>query len=166
MKTLILFNCLVFATALQIFAQGTTEERKDLHDLIEIRRSKFESYSHSLEQKSGIFGNKTKRDMQLSNEVLSEIVETDNRIISLLNHVVNFRSYEKVNNTYDLIERNEQVQNLERATDTLIKQVDKLTISNAAYKTKTIRLKWSVYGLLLVLLWMFIQNWRNRTAGR
>src|SRR6185369_7534982 len=112
MKTLILFSCLAFAASMQILAQGTTEERKDLHDLIDIRRSKFESYSHSLEKKSGIFGNKTKRDMQLSNEVLSEIVETDNRIISLLNHVVNFRSYEKVNNTYDLIERNEQVQNL------------------------------------------------------
>ena len=166
MKLIIFLGWFLSLISFQVFPQGTPGDRKDLHDLIEIRRKKFESYSRSLERKSGFFGNKTKKDLQHSNDVLSEIVETDNRIISLLNHVVDFRNYQKVNNTYDLFERNEQVQNLQHATDTLTKQVDALAISNAALKSKTRKLKWGVYGLSFLLVWLLIQRFRKKTAGR
>ena len=161
MKKIILICLIAIVIPLQFFAQGTISERKDLHDLIELRRKKFEAYSYSLEKKSGFFGNKTKKDMQHSIDVLSEIVETDNRIISTLNHVVDFRNYEKVTNTYDLHDRNEEVQSLQRATDTLTKQLDALAISHAALKSKTRNFRWGFYLVTIALIWIVVRNWRK-----
>ena len=69
--------------------------RKQLQELLINRHQKFDSYSKSLEQHSGIFGNKTKNDIRESNHVLIDIVKTDNHIIQALNRVVDFRNYEK-----------------------------------------------------------------------
>ena len=162
MKKIILALFLV-VNSLQLVAQGSITDRKDLHDLIDIRRKKFEAYSRSLEKRSGFFGNKTKKDMQHSNDVLSEIVETDNRIISQLNHVVDFRNFEKTTNNYDLHDRNEQLENLQHATDTLTKQVDALAITNASFKSKTRKLRWAIYGLSLLLILLLIQNRRIKS---
>src|SRR5258707_608389 len=113
MKKSFLILVLSCLNSLLSSAQGTIEERKDLHDLLEMRRNRFDAYSHSLEKKSGFFGNKTKKDMQHSIEVLAAIVETDNRIISSLNHVIDFRNYQKVNTNYDRFQNEERLSNLQ-----------------------------------------------------
>lgn len=142
MKIILLAFLLSVPLPYSAFSQGTPDERKDLYDLLNTRRQKFEAYSYSLEKKSGFFGNKTKKDVQHTVEVLTEIIETDNRIIGSLNHVINFKSFEKVNSTYNQMESDERITNLRRATDTLTKQVDALSVSYAAMKSKTGRLKW------------------------
>ncbi len=147
------FSSVITSTA---YGQGT--DRKDLHDLVEVRRQKFDSYSHSLEKRSGIFGNKTKKDLERSNAVLIEIVETDNRIIGLLNRVIDFKSYEKVNRNYDWLQNNDQVNNLRLATDTLTKQVDTLAIVNASLKSKTKKLRWLAYILSGLLVWSLVSR--------
>ena len=98
-------------------------EKKKLYDLLEQRKQRFNSYSSSIEKRSGIFGNKTKKDIQQSNEILREIVRTDNDIINVLNRAVDFKTYEKVNLNYNVNENSQQLENLTRATDTLEKQV-------------------------------------------
>ncbi len=153
---------------LQTMAQGSSTDRKELHDLIDIRRARFEAYSGSLEKKSGFFGNKTKKDMQKTMDALSEIIETDNRIISSLNHVVDFRSYQKVNTNYDMLKNNEQLSNLQHATDTLVKQLDALLLTNAKLKSKIRRFQWTGYSLLFFLLtYLFIlvrKKYRKQNA--
>ncbi len=156
-----LFLCFI---VFQNFAAGQNTDRKDLHDLIDLRREKFDSYSRSIEKKSGFFGNKTKKDIQHSNDVLTEIVETDNRIIGLLNRVVDFKSYEKVNRNYDLLQNDERLNNLRQATDTLTKQVDTLVITNASLKSKTKKLQWLLFILSALLIWSLVSRRRKKVS--
>lgn len=134
----------------------------DLQHFIEIRRSKFDAYSRSLEKRSGIFGNKTKKDLLKSHDALADIVETDNRIIGLLNQKIDFKKYEKTKSNYDFFESNEQIQKLQLATDTLAKQVDFLTASNVSLKRKATLLKWTVYILGGLFLLLFLQKWKRK----
>jgi len=147
MKIIFFAILLLGLTPSASFSQVTGEERQDLIDLLNKRREKFEAYSHSLEKKSGIFGNKTKKDVQNSVEALTEIVETDNRIIGSLNHLISYKSYEKVNRTYNQMESEERITNLRRASDTLTAQVDMLAVKYASMKSKAGRLRWLNYIL-------------------
>jgi len=159
-KNLLILSFFAFSLFTSL-TKGQSADRKDLHDLVELRREKFDAYSHSLEKRSGIFGNKTKKDLEHSNAVLSEIVETDNRIISTLNRVIDFKSYEKVNRNYDWLQNNDQLDNLKHATDTLTKQVDTLAIVNASLKSKTKRLRWLTYILSALLIWSLVSRRRR-----
>src|SRR6478736_3298015 len=85
------------ATALsQQKTQDRTADRAELQKLLEERQKKFSAYSESLRKRSGFFGGKSKADIQRSNEVLRDIIESDNKIMSVLNRVVDFKTYEKV----------------------------------------------------------------------
>lgn len=137
--------------------QDRTADRAELHQLLMERQKKFDAYTTSLKKRSGIFGGKTKVDMQRSNEVLTDIIESDNKIISVLNRVVNFKTYEKVNMNYELLSCNERVGNLQRAVDVLNKQVNSLTSSNEAVQKKAgnYKLLASFFGILLLVLLVF-----------
>ena len=157
-KKIILFIfCLA---AFQLFAQDKTAERQELRNLLQERKEKFDAYTTSLEKRSGIFGSKTKNDMQRSNEVLTEIVRTDNRIISTLNRVADFKTFEKANMNYDLIQCQQQLNNLRHSVDTLNKQVSMLTVFNTGLKSKTRNLQWLVYGFLFLIIVLLIRKRR------
>jgi len=161
MKKKIVLTVALVLFSLKNYSQDISVDKKELHDLLESRKQKFGSYSSSLSKRSGIFGNKTKRDIQKSNEVLIDIVKTDNMIISSLNRVVDFRNFEKTNMNYDIRQRDDELQNLRKASDTLAKQVDVLTLSNAKGKSQIKRLRWSVY-LLSALVIFFYFYFRKR----
>ena len=132
-------------------------ERKRLYELLEVRRQKFEAYSESIEKRSGIFGNKTKRDMQKSNEVLTEIVRTDNNIIKVLNRAVDFKDYERVNLSQEVGENTQQMDNLLHATDTLEKQLTKLKHNYTSLKSESQWMKIFNRALIFaVLLLVFL----------
>jgi hypothetical protein len=126
------------------------KDRKDLQNLLLERSQKFDTFTSSLEKRSGIFGNKTKKDIGRSNEVLIEIVKTDNRIISTLNRVIDFRNFEKTNMNYDVMQQNQNHDNLLHATDTLSKQVTALTAVNKSLKTKSQKLQWLSWLLFIL----------------
>ena len=126
--------------------------RKELQQLLLDRQLKFASYSKSLEQRSGIFGIKTKNDIKESNQVLINLVKTDNHIIEVLNRVVDFRNYEKVTMNYDIIENKHHLKNLLQATDTLSKQVIALADSNSELKSKNKKIMGIIYFLSFLLI--------------
>lgn len=82
-----------------LFAQSDTSaystQRKKINLLLEDRSAKFSQYDNSLTRKSGIFGLKTKRDMQASNDILTQIVITDNNIFSELKILLDYKDFEK-----------------------------------------------------------------------
>lgn len=138
--------------------QDRTADRAELQKLLEERQKKFNAYSESLKKHSGFFGGKTKADMQRSNGVLRDIIETDNRMISVLNRVVDFRTFEKVNMNYDLLSCNERVENLQRAVDALNKRVTTFASDNEDLKKKagTLRVLSTVFGIFVLVLLVFI----------
>ena len=145
---LLLFGSLVNYS----FGQVDMMERKKLYELLEQRKLKFDDYSNSLERKTGLFGNKTKKDMQASNDVLREIVKTDNQIISVLNRAIDFKSFEKVNLNYTEKENSSQLNNLLQASDTLSKQVQSLTDKNKKMNTQLLWYKIANRSLLLLMI--------------
>lgn len=96
MSKLILFfffiNSPLFA---QIDTSAYNTQRKKINLLLEDRSAKFSRYDNSLTKKSGIFGLKTKRDMQASNDILTQIVVTDNNIFSELKILLDYKDFEK-----------------------------------------------------------------------
>jgi hypothetical protein len=142
--------------------QGSIKDRKDLQVLLEERREKFDSYTSSLEKRSGIFGNKTKKDILASNEVLINIVQTDNHIISTLYRVIDLKNFEKSNRNYDVVMQGQNYENLLHATDTLSKQIDILKISNKTWKGKAIKFQVLFYITFALIILMLINKWRKK----
>ena len=143
-------------------AQNDMMEKKKLYDLLEQRKQRFNSYSSSIEKRSGIFGNKTKKDLQQSNEILREVVRTDNDIINVLNRAVDFKTYEKVNLNYNVNENSQQLENLTRATDTLEKQVMFLKKENTTLQEDAKWAKAKIITLLIALMIMILFIRRKR----
>jgi hypothetical protein len=82
-----------------VFAQSDSSayeaQRKRINQLLIERSSKFGQYENSLGKRTGIFGLKTKKDMQFSNEILRQIVLTDNDIFSELKILLDYKDLEK-----------------------------------------------------------------------
>ncbi len=158
---------LVYLFSFQSIAQSTNVEREQLIKLLEERRTKFDAYAVAAEKHSGIFGNKTKKDMQKSNEVLTEIVETDNRIISVLNRTVDFKNFEKTNLNYNVQENSDRISNLLHSVDTLQKQLLKIKTDKTVLDKKNDRFRYFTLiaaALVSVLFIFFILRKRNSST--
>ncbi|HYK76245.1 MAG TPA: hypothetical protein VEV16_04655 [Daejeonella sp.] len=70
-------------------------QRRKINQLMDDRSAKFGQYAYSLEQRTGIFGLKTKKDMQHSINILTEIVQTDNHIFKELKILLDYKDLEK-----------------------------------------------------------------------
>lgn len=96
MKKLILFLCLLFI-ATQTFAQQTDSlayqlQRKKVNDLLGKRSITFNQYFQSLDRHTGIFGLQTKKDIRRSDEILMDIVKTDNAVFKELKVLLDYRT--------------------------------------------------------------------------
>ena len=164
-----IFTILFFATLIsfKVSAQSTPVDRQQLMKLLEERRSKFDAYAASIEKHSGFFGNKTKKDMQQSNEVLTEIVQTDNRIISVLNRTVDFKNYEKVNLNYDVQSHADRVNNLLHSVDTLQKQVVALNTNKSNLDKRVQHFKFIIFlfATFAVGLFFLLIRKRKKSSG-
>lgn len=88
-----------FLTVFQLIAQNDSSayqtQRIKINKLLDQRSERFGQYENSLGTRSGIFGLKTKRDMQTSNDILRQIVLTDNDIFSELKVLLDYKDLEK-----------------------------------------------------------------------
>ena len=71
-------------------------QRLKINSLLDRRSEKFDQYQNSLSKRTGIFGLKTKKDMQRSINILSEITETDNVILKELKTLFEYKDMERV----------------------------------------------------------------------
>ncbi len=98
MKSLLI--CLFYlALTGSVLAQSDSSayitQKNKINQLLAERSEKFGQYDISLKKRTGIFGLKTKRDLQYSNDILTEIVLTDNHIFSELKILLDYKDYEK-----------------------------------------------------------------------
>jgi hypothetical protein len=96
---------LVFLASL-IFAQaqaltGADSDKQLLFQILKERQDHFSAYTKSLDEATGIFGFKTKKDIQRSNAILIDIVKLDNRMIAVLNRELSYKDYEKTSMNYN-----------------------------------------------------------------
>lgn len=124
--------------------------RTDLMNLLQERKVLFDSYSASLRERSGIFGQRTKSNLRESQARLQEIVDADNRIINALNRMLDYKNFEKLNLTYSANTNEERLLNLQQMSDTLSKQVDSLKLQNKKLIAENRRSDFYIF--LIVLL--------------
>lgn len=140
-------------------------ERERLQELLQERRDKFESYIESMQKRSGIFGGKTKKDIEASNKVLMEIVETDNRIMGVLNRAINYKTHEKVNMNYDKRDFDEQLKNLRAVNESFSKKVESLSAENEKLRSRSNRLYYSLFIAVSSFMLMVILYYRKKPSS-
>ncbi len=100
MKKIILLNIFCFLLGSAI-AQSNTDslayqlQRKKINAMLAQRARKFGVYDQSLSMHTGIFGLQTKKDIRRSNEILMDIVKTDNAIYRELKILLDYRAFQQ-----------------------------------------------------------------------
>jgi hypothetical protein len=92
------FCCFLFAG---VYAQANTDslayqlQRKKINAMLAERTRKFGRYDSSLKEHTGIFGLQTKKDVRRSNDILMDIVKTDNDIYKELKILLDYRAFQQ-----------------------------------------------------------------------
>lgn len=71
------------------------KQRERVNKLLQQRSERFGAFDASLQARTGIFGLKTKKDMQASIDILKEIVLTDNYIFKETKALLDYKDIEK-----------------------------------------------------------------------
>lgn len=92
----ILFLCLFFG-CVDAFSQATDSlayqlQRQKINNLLAKRSITFNQYFESLDKHTGIFGLQIKKDIRRSNEILMDIVKTDNAVFKELKILLDYRT--------------------------------------------------------------------------
>ena len=76
-------------------------QKNKINEMLTVRSEKFGQYDQSLTSRSGIFGLKTKKDMQKSLNILTDIIQADNAILKETKTLLDYKDYqqERVQNT-------------------------------------------------------------------
>ncbi|MEO6849374.1 MAG: hypothetical protein ABI203_06390 [Mucilaginibacter sp.] len=84
------------------FAQKTNPDslayqlqRKKINDMLDVRKQKFGQYDESLRKHSGIFGMQTKKDIRKSNDILTDIVHSDEDLFREIKILLDYRTYQQ-----------------------------------------------------------------------
>jgi hypothetical protein len=131
---------LFFLIPVHFHAQGKTERDKSkerLMVLLKERSNKFDRYTESISQRSGIFGNQTKKDLRRVNEVLMEITQTDNVIFKELKRLLDYKDFEKGSVIHDFGEYQVEKNRYVAAIDTLNKQIIVLNDEKNEYRQQS-----------------------------
>lgn len=100
MKKLILIGLCWISPAIAL-AQANSDsvayqlERKKINVMLSQRAIKFGQYDESLSMHTGIFGLQTKKDIRRSNDILMDIVKTDDAIYKEIKILLDFRAFQQ-----------------------------------------------------------------------
>jgi hypothetical protein len=103
-------------------AQDTTAyeiQRQKINGLLAERSAKFGQYDQSLNERTGIFGFQTKRDIKNSNEILRQIALTDNDIFSELKILLDYKDLQVQEVKSTITNTTESIQNYRRTIKNL-----------------------------------------------
>ena len=94
-------------------------QRQRVNELLNQRSQRFGQFNQSLNAKTGIFGLKTKKDMQASIDILKEIVATDNHIFKETKVLLDYKDMEK---TFISYQAEESIARINGYVNTISKQ--------------------------------------------
>jgi len=125
-------------------------QRIKVNTLLTERSNKFGQYDESLNQRTGIFGWQTKRDIKNSNEILRQVVLTDNNIFKELKILMDYKDLQNEQKIVVANNSEERIQNYMRS-------IKKLQDQNEALKSEIAKKKsggLSTYIIVFLLLIM------------
>ena len=108
-------------------------QREKINNMLDQRSGKFGQYTESLNSRTGIFGFKTKKDMQKSIDILLDIAQTDNTIIKETKVLLDYKIFQQqkvVTQFKETDERNisymRTINKLQNRNDELLQENDSL----------------------------------------
>lgn len=152
-----LYLCLFFIfSGVQSYAQDSLAyevQRQRVNDLLDQRSARFGQFNQSLEAKTGIFGLKTKKDMQASIDILREIVQTDNRIFKETKVLLDYKDMEKSFISYQAEENKDRINGYVNTISKLQKHQDVQNLQIQELENQSSRyLSLLVFCLILVII--------------
>jgi hypothetical protein len=152
-----IFALLFLLFPLAIFGQ----ER--LNKLVNERQQLHEQWQQSENQKSGIFGNRTKKDMIATNEWMARIIQKDNQIMQELEMLKKIEtteiSYEKDDYKFIAQKQEQDIGKLKRALAEMEEEVAEQKSSKRTYEWTTF-----IFFLSSVVLGVMYYKSRQRVA--
>jgi hypothetical protein len=70
-------------------------QRAKINHMLDVRKQKFGQYDQSLSKHTGIFGLQTKKDIRRSNDILMDIVKTDDDLFREIKVLMDYRVYQQ-----------------------------------------------------------------------
>jgi len=172
-KKIILFTGFYLLTACA-FAQGNTDslayqlQRKKINAMLADRALKFGRYDESLSKHTGIFGLQTKKDIRRSNDILMDIVKTDNAIYRELKILLDYRTFQQTQVQSHSKEAEKSnlgfmytINRLQQQTDRLKADADKQELTLERTKRAYIAV---IIFLLAAIFYLIFRNARYRAG--
>ena len=102
----IIIACLLLQSANCFAVQNnsTNDDKRYILELLQKRKVLFNKYSRLNELKTGIFKNRTKKDIVKSKEMLNNIIGLDNKIISELDRLFEHKQFEQLSLGVDMLD--------------------------------------------------------------
>lgn len=116
-------------------------QRQKVNRLLDERNQKFGQYDESLNKRTGIFGLKTKKDMQSSLNILLQIVETDNYIFRETKNLLNYKDQILSYETFEKNKIQDLADDYDQRIDKYIQTISKLQREQESLKAELETLK-------------------------
>jgi len=91
---ILFFLSFTFQAYAQVDTSAYETQRAKINALLAERSVKFGQYEQSLNERTGIFGFQTKRDIKNSNEILRQIALNDNNIFKELKVLLDYKDFQ------------------------------------------------------------------------
>ncbi len=165
-----LFLLLLFCfSAPAIAAQADTTayqtQRLKVNALLNERSARFSQYDQSLDARTGIFGMQTKDDIKNSNEILRQIVLTDNNVFKELKILMDYKDLElkKAQNNANTISGN-----LENYRSSIKKLQDQNQLLNEQLKGQhsSRSIAWYLAVILAIVLGITLYQYKKKFKAR
>lgn len=143
---------------------GYETQRQKVNTLLQRRSARFGQFDESLKMRTGIFGLKTKKDMQASIDILKQIVLTDNDIFRETKMLLDYKDFEKSQIAQQANEFDgringyiKTISKLQREQERLSAEVDRLEKANLRSQGMMI-----LFGLALAGVGIFLAIRRQK----
>lgn len=152
MKKYLYFLSIILLNFKGFAQQDTTAfaaQRVKVNSLLEERSRRFGQYDESLNQRSGIFGWQTKKDIKNSNEILREVVLTDNNIFKELKVLMEYKDLQNQQKIAIADHSQERLKNY-------MQSIKKLQDENEALKRETKQASKNISIYIIVFLMLIL----------
>jgi len=175
MLRMILFS-LLMGSSLLVFPQASTIDslnyelqRQKVNTLLDQRQDRFGQYENSLKSRSGIFGLKTKRDMQSSIDILLQIVEMDTevfletrKLLTFKDQMLEYSEFEKEKIQGLTSEYDQRINGYISTISKLQQEQDRLRAEINALRSKNANANVFIFLALIILIGTGVVLWYRK----
>lgn len=171
-RTLSILFFLICSSSLiaQSDSSAYNTQRNKINQLLDDRSARFNQYDNSLTKRSGIFGLKTKKDMQASNDILTQIVITDNNIFQELKILLDYKDFEKKEVEHRAVTVEGRIDRFQTTITRLQQENDRLKVEvqkqTAEINRHVIYLVLSLFGVFILIIYAISIKKLRKTDNR